>query len=81
MSSDLDVSPLLGPLLLVIFHQRVIAPDSDAGLADLAASTALTATPLRMNGARPWQMRWPQDTSTIPFVCLLAPCNATGIWS
>lgn len=44
MSSDLDVSPLLGPLLLVIFHQRVIAPDSDAGLADLAASTDRDAT-------------------------------------
>jgi hypothetical protein len=39
MSSDLDASPLLGPLLLVILRQRITAPDSDAGLANLAAST------------------------------------------
>ena len=39
MTQELDPSPLLGPLLLVIFRQRIIAPDSDAGLADLAAST------------------------------------------
>ena len=38
MSSDLDVSPLLEPLLLVIFRQRITAPDSDAGLAHLSAS-------------------------------------------
>jgi hypothetical protein len=34
-----DASPLIGPLLLVIFRQRIIAPDSEAGLASLAAST------------------------------------------
>jgi len=39
MTNDLDVSPLLGPLLLVIFRQRITAPDGDAGLAHLAAST------------------------------------------
>jgi benzoylformate decarboxylase len=39
MSSDLDASPLLGLLLLVIFRQSITAPDSDAGLAHLAAST------------------------------------------
>jgi hypothetical protein len=38
MNSDLDASPLLGTLLLVIFRQRITAPDSDAGLAHLAAS-------------------------------------------
>jgi hypothetical protein len=38
MSSDLDQSSLLGPLLLLIFRQRITAPDSDAGLTDLAAS-------------------------------------------
>jgi hypothetical protein len=31
MSADLATSPLLGPLLLTILCQRVIAPDSDAG--------------------------------------------------
>jgi hypothetical protein len=30
-------SPLLDVLLLVIFRQHIIAPDSDAGLAHLAA--------------------------------------------
>jgi hypothetical protein len=39
MTNDLDVSPLLGPLLLVVFRQRITAPDGDAGLAHLAAST------------------------------------------
>jgi hypothetical protein len=39
MSSDLNASPLLGALLLVIFRQRITAPDSDAGLVHLAAST------------------------------------------
>jgi hypothetical protein len=39
MKSDLDASPLLGPLLLVIFRQRITEPDSDAGVARLAAST------------------------------------------
>ena len=38
MSIDLGASPLLGPLLLLIFRQRITAPDSDAGLAHLAAS-------------------------------------------
>ena len=44
MSSDLHLSPLLGPLLLVIFRQRITAPDSDAGVAHLAASTDRDAT-------------------------------------
>jgi hypothetical protein len=39
MSNDLNASPLLGPLLLGILRQRITAPDSDAGLAHLAAST------------------------------------------
>lgn len=39
MRSDPDTSALLGVLLLVIFRQRITAPDSDAGLAHLAAST------------------------------------------
>jgi hypothetical protein len=39
MSGDADASPLLEPLLLLIFRQRITAPDSDAGLAHLAAST------------------------------------------
>ena len=34
--SPLPGSPLLGPLLMVIFRQRITAPDSDAGLARLA---------------------------------------------
>lgn len=38
MSADLATSPLLRPLLLTIFCQRITAPDSDAGLAHLAAS-------------------------------------------
>jgi hypothetical protein len=37
MSSDLDASPLLGALLRIIFHRSITAPDSDTGLADLAA--------------------------------------------
>ena len=39
MSGVLDASPLLGLLLMVIFRQRVTAPDSDSGLAHLAASS------------------------------------------
>jgi hypothetical protein len=39
MSGDLDASPLLAPLLLLIFHRRITAPDSDTGLAELATST------------------------------------------
>ncbi|MDQ2762420.1 MAG: hypothetical protein M3Y22_02660 [Pseudomonadota bacterium] len=39
MSSALDASPLLGPLLMVIFRQRITAPDIDSGLAHLAASS------------------------------------------
>jgi hypothetical protein len=39
MIRDPDASPLLGPLLQVIFRQRITAPDSEAGLASLAAST------------------------------------------
>ncbi len=39
MSRDLNESPLLGPLLLVIFRQRITTPDGDAGLAHLAASS------------------------------------------
>lgn len=39
MSGILDASPLLGPLLMVIFRQRITAPDSDSGLAHLAASS------------------------------------------
>jgi hypothetical protein len=38
MGSNRDESSLLGPLLLVIFRQRITAPDSHAGLAHLAAS-------------------------------------------
>ena len=39
MSGALDASPLLGPLLMVIFRRRVTAPDSDSGLVHLAASS------------------------------------------
>ncbi len=39
MSGALGAPPLLGPLLMVIFRQRVTAPDSDSGLAHLAASS------------------------------------------
>jgi hypothetical protein len=39
MSPNLDPSTLLGPLLLVIFRKRITAPDGDAGLARLAASS------------------------------------------
>jgi hypothetical protein len=38
MSPDLDASPLLEALLRVIFRQSITAPDSDAGLVQLAAS-------------------------------------------
>jgi hypothetical protein len=31
MNHDLDISPLLGTLLLVIFRERMTAADSDAG--------------------------------------------------
>ncbi len=44
MSSDPDMSPLLGPLLLVTFRQRIVAPDSDAGLAHLGASADRVAS-------------------------------------
>lgn len=44
MGRDLDASFLLGSLLLVIFRQRITAPDSDAGMAHLAASTERNAT-------------------------------------
>jgi hypothetical protein len=39
MGGDLDAASPPGRLLLVIFRQRVTAPDSDAGLAHLAAIT------------------------------------------
>ncbi len=44
MSSDSDASPLLGPLLLAIFQQRVTAPDADAGLAQLEANVGCEAS-------------------------------------
>lgn len=44
MKNDLDASPLLGPLLVVIFRQRITAADSDAGLAQLAAITVRHAS-------------------------------------
>ena len=44
MPADLATSSLLGPLLFVAFHQRVTAPDNDAGLAHLAASTDRVAS-------------------------------------
>ena len=39
MSNNPIRSPLLGPALLLIFRHRITAPDSDTGLAHLAAST------------------------------------------
>jgi hypothetical protein len=41
--TDQTTSPLLGPLLQTIFRQRITEPDSDTGLARLAASTGRDA--------------------------------------
>jgi hypothetical protein len=39
MSNNVIGSPLLGPMLLLIFRHRITASNSDTGLVHLAAST------------------------------------------
>ncbi len=54
MNANLDSSPLLASLLLLIFRRRITAPDSDTGLAELAISTD-TAVDDRAAGVDDWR--------------------------
>jgi hypothetical protein len=61
----------------VTFRQRIVAPDSDAGLAHLGASAD------RVASADEWRTAVEDALAAgyihDPFVCLPAPCNAIGV--